>query len=212
MEILVRQLQVFDRGVIKAVLEQLESSSVWKHRAAAARLLVFIGPHYICDPDHVEGVFSILEYRLWDDSSMEVRKEIANALVCLGMRDWIWQVVEKKLEDDDDDVRAQGAIAVGVLDMKTDKVIRTLLEMLELDSSEFVRLYVIRTFALLGMTNIKIMRSLRERERTDGPLAREAGKALKTLTEIRAHQTPRTPPRSPSKSPSPHLMRSMLGI
>ncbi|XP_077979938.1 uncharacterized protein LOC144435229 [Glandiceps talaboti] len=212
LEILVRQMYVADKKVIDAILGQLKTSTSWKHRAAAAKLLVYIGPTYICDTEHVDNVFDILEHRLWDDPHKEVKKEIGNALASLGMRDWIWEVVEKKLEDDSDDVRAQGAIAVGVLGIKTDKVVRTLLEMLELDSSEFVRLHVIRTFAQLGMTDIKIMRSMRERERTEGPLAREAGKALKILNEIKLHQVPRSPSRSPLKTPSPNLSRNMLGI
>ncbi|XP_070579335.1 uncharacterized protein [Ptychodera flava] len=212
LEILVRQMYNSDRRVIQAVLRQLEKSSAWKHRASAAKLLVYIGPHDVCDPACVDEVFAILEHRLWNDPNKEVRKEIANTMVSLGMRDWIWEVVEKKLEDDDDDIRAQGALAVGVLGMKTDKIIRMLLEMLELDSSEFVRLHIIRTFAQLGMTDIKIMRSLRERERTEGPLAREASKSLKVLSEIRAQQLPRSPSRSPLKSPSPNLSRNMLGI
>ena len=60
----------------------------------------------------------------------------------------------------------------GVLGMRSDRTVRQLLEMLELDSCEYVRLQVIRTFATLGLTNIKVMRSLRERERQEGPLAR----------------------------------------
>ena len=64
------------------------------------------------------------------------------------------------------------ALIQGVLGMKADRIIRQLLEMLDLDSCEYVRLQVIRTFATLGLTSIKIMRALRERERAEGPLAR----------------------------------------
>ena len=56
--------------------------------------------------------------------------------------------------------------------MKSDKIIRELLEMLDLDPCDYVRLQVIRTFAGLGLTNIKIMRALKERERSEGPLAK----------------------------------------
>ena len=60
----------------------------------------------------------------------------------------------------------------GVLGMKSERMQRTLLEMLELDSCEYVRIQVIRTLADLGLTGIKVMRALRSLERTEGSLSR----------------------------------------
>ncbi|XP_038065353.1 uncharacterized protein LOC119735636 isoform X2 [Patiria miniata] len=199
LEILVRQMDAREPDVIKMVLHQMQYSKSWKHRAAAARLLVLIGTKSMKTDEDVQMVFSILERRLYDDPSREVRSEIATTLTSLDLRELAADLVEKRLEDDDDDHRAHAVIAVGVLGMKADKIIRTLLEMLELDSCDYVRLQIIRTFASLGLTNIKIMRALKERERSEGPLAREAAKSLRILNDLKASQGSRSATRTPDR-------------
>ncbi|XP_022095468.1 uncharacterized protein LOC110981826 isoform X2 [Acanthaster planci] len=199
LEILVRQMNAREPDVVKMVLHQMQFSKSWKHRVAAARLLVLLGTKHMKTDEDVQMVFNILERRLYDDPSREVRSEIATTLTALDLRELVADLVEKKLEDDDDDSRAHAVIAVGVLGMKADKIIRTLLEMLELDSCDYVRLQIIRTFASLGLTNIKIMRALKERVRSEGPLAREAAKSLQILNDQRSSQGPRSATRTPDR-------------
>ena len=43
LEVLVRQMRATEPAVIHMVLHQFEKSALWKHRAAAAKLLVLIG-------------------------------------------------------------------------------------------------------------------------------------------------------------------------
>ncbi|XP_071797247.1 uncharacterized protein [Asterias amurensis] len=199
LEILVRQMNARDQDVTKMVLHQMQYSKSWKHRVSSAKLLVIIGCKHMKTDEEVQEVFNILERRLYDDPSKEVRSEIASTLTALELRDLATNLVEKRLEDDDDDNRAHAVIAVGVLGMKSDKIIRELLEMLDLDPCDYVRLQVIRTFAGLGLTNIKIMRALKERERSEGPLAKEASKSLKILNDLRSSQGSRSITRSPDR-------------
>lgn len=53
--------------------------------------------------------------------------------------------------------------------------------MLELDPSDTVRREIIRAFGSMQLTDKKIIRLLKERERGDGMLAQEAKRVLKVL-------------------------------
>ncbi|XP_013379125.2 uncharacterized protein LOC106150709 [Lingula anatina] len=181
LDILVRQLHEKDWAIVKAVLMQLRHSPNWRHRAEAAKLIAFLGPKNVCKESEVEKVFALLESRLWDDPVKSVRLEITKALQALGMYQRVCDRAMKHLDSTDEDIRSQAVISLGVLGKKDEKTVRILLEMLELDSSEYVRLMIIRTFATMGITDKKIIRTLREREKTEGVLGRESTKALKLL-------------------------------
>lgn len=58
---------------------------------------------------------------------------------------------------------------------------RVLIEMLDLDPSDNVRREVIRAFGALQITDKKIIRLIKERERGGGILATEAKNVLKIL-------------------------------
>ncbi|XP_071948703.1 uncharacterized protein [Antedon mediterranea] len=211
LETLVRQMHTTEPDVVQTILVQLQTSKVSKHRCAAARLLNFLGSVCIPTQEAAQNVFNVLEQQLYNDPVKDVRSEIANTVTELGMRSWLMDNVESRLEDEDDSLRTSAVISVGVLGMKSDHVIRMLLDMLELDSSDYVRLMVVRTFAQLGVANLKIMRSLRDKERSGGPLSREAANALKILQGQKKSHTSRqgprmlemmSPPRSPVASPN----------
>lgn len=74
----------------------------------------------------------------------------------------------------------------GVIGMKSERIQRQLLEMLELDSCEYVRIQVIRTLADLGLTNIKVMRALKSVERNEGALSRSVYNIILTLLSIQS--------------------------
>ncbi|KAJ8037925.1 Protein HEATR9 [Holothuria leucospilota] len=198
LEILVRQFHATEQDVVDIIVHQLQNSTVWRYRAAAAKLLVCLGPECFQNEEEMDRVFEILGRRLYDDPSKEVRSEVASTLTSLGMKDWIVDRVEKQLESEDDDCRAHAVVSAGVLGMKSDKIIRILLEMLGLDSCEYVRLQVARTLATLEATQVNVLRALKDRERAGGPLAREATKALNTLAAVQASRnTVKSPPMSP---------------
>ncbi|XP_052684890.1 uncharacterized protein LOC128164871 isoform X3 [Crassostrea angulata] len=199
LEILVKQLNCTDQDIVLSILDMIKSSFVWKYRVLATELLITLGIKHVCqDPEVVEKVYKILERRLWDDPTVEVRVASAKALTALGMFRRACDTIEKRLEDTDEDARSQAVISVGTLGMKNEKITRLLLEMLELDSSDYVRLMVVRTFVTLNMTEKRVIRALKERERAEGALGREAKKAvviLESLTQL--------PPPSPRRTQTP---------
>ncbi|KAK3736717.1 hypothetical protein RRG08_059247 [Elysia crispata] len=188
MEILVKQLHCTNDNVMNHVLKLMQDSPVWKYRALACRLLIALGPRHDFVVRRQDKIYKLLEFKLWDDPTMDVRLAAAKALTALGMFTRACDTVERKLEDNEEDARAQAAIAVGTLGMKSEKLIRLLLEMLELDSSDYVRLMIIRTFGTLKLTDQRVIRCLREREKLEGPLAREAHKSLRVLETVLASQ------------------------
>lgn len=184
LEILVKQLNCTDLDIVKSTLRMLSKSSVWKHRCLAAELLITLGRQYVFAETKEEDVYNILERRLWDDPNSEVRLASAKALTALGMFSKACEKTEKNLDDPDEDTRSQAVISVGTLGMKNERIIRILLEMLELDSSDYVRLMVVRTFVVLKLTDRRVIRALKERERADGPLSRESKKAMNALESL----------------------------
>ncbi|CAL1526331.1 unnamed protein product [Lymnaea stagnalis] len=184
LEIIVKQLHFTDDSVIQHIENMLVESPVWSYRALACHLLVDLGSKHEYVIKHHEKIYQLLEKRLWDDPSMDVRRAAAKSLTALGMFSRACDNVIIKLEDVNEESRAQAVVAVGTLGMKNEKLIRFLLEMLELDSSDYVRLMIIRTFRVLKLADRRIIRSLKEREKLDGALGRECGKALKVLDEF----------------------------
>ncbi|XP_059146046.1 uncharacterized protein LOC131933275 [Physella acuta] len=189
LEILVKQMHVTNDVIIQHMEALLKESPVWGHRALACNLFISFGPKHQYVVKHQDKIYNLLETRLWDDPSMDVRLAAAKALTALGMFAQACDSVITKLEDPEEHVRAEAAMAVGTLGMKNEKVIRLLLEMLELDTSDYVRLMIIRSFRVLKLTDRRILRSLREREKLEGSLGRECGKALKILDQILTTQT-----------------------
>ncbi|XP_033750717.1 uncharacterized protein LOC117334950 isoform X2 [Pecten maximus] len=190
LEILVRQLNCTDSDIIRSIIDMLRKSFVWKHRALAAELLIVLGPKHVLKTSEVDNLYEVLERRLWDEPIKEVRVAAAKALTALGLFGKACEKIEKRLENPEEDVRAQAVIAVGTLGMKNEKTTRMLLEMFELDASDYVRLMIVRTFVVLNSTDKRVLRALKEKEKIDGPLAREAKKALKTLEMLRELGTP----------------------
>ncbi|KAL8600887.1 hypothetical protein ACOMHN_045025 [Nucella lapillus] len=192
LEILVKQLSKIDAMIVDQLLSLLKDSPVWKYRVLATKLLISLGPKQKFVLKKQEEVYGLLTRRLWDDPSNEVRLSAAKTLTALGMFARACEAVENRLEDPDKKVRAEAVISVGTLGMKNERVIRLLLEMLELDSSEYVRLMIIRCFSTLNLADRRVLRTLREREKLDGPLARESKKALRVLDNAVLNPTPRT--------------------
>ncbi|KAL4239547.1 HEAT repeat containing 9 [Mactra antiquata] len=184
LEVLTKQLNCTNWEVVQHLLSLFQESPVWKYRALAADLLIVLGKANVCKRGEEERIYQILERKLWDDPNKDVRVSAAKALAALGMFSKACDRIEKRLEDTDEDIRAQAVISVGTLEMKNEKIIRLLLEMLELDASEYVRLMIARTFTILKLTDKRVFRALRERDKVEGALARESRKALKVLESL----------------------------
>ncbi|XP_074647936.1 uncharacterized protein LOC141903632 isoform X2 [Tubulanus polymorphus] len=197
LDVLVRQMNCHEPGIVNAVLDQLCSSPVWKYRHNAAKLIITLGSRYVLQENPsltFDEVFERLEWRLWDDLNKLVRLEVAKAITALGMFNKACERAEKNLEDADDDKRAQAVISIGTLGIKRERVVRLLLEMLELDSSEYVRLQIVRTFGMLQLYDKRVLRSLKDRDRgaDNGKISREAKKSLKAILHPNGETTKTT--------------------
>lgn len=129
-----------------------------------------------------DEVFDTLEELLWDHANKELRSKVSEALSSLGLRQRACQLVLRRLEDPAEEVRGRAVISLATLEMKGVKEMKALLDILELDSSGYVRIQVVRAFGLMEWSDPRILRSLKEREKGEGALAKEARKTLAYLT------------------------------
>ncbi|EDO33579.1 predicted protein [Nematostella vectensis] len=180
--VLIKQFNCKDHVVLDALLQQMSSSYNWKHRLEAAELLIFIGSRDVFKVMSEDEVFDVLEKLLWDHANKELRLKISEALAAMGLRQRACALALRRLEDPKEEVRGRAVISLATLGMKGTKEMKALLDLLELDTSVYVRIQVVRAFSHLGWNDPRIIRSLRERERGEGTLAIEAERALALLT------------------------------
>ncbi|KAH0629444.1 hypothetical protein JD844_011515 [Phrynosoma platyrhinos] len=174
---LIKHMEIMDAEIIHSILDQLQHSPVYKHRADSAKLLATVELNIIQEEDMEETVFNVLLVKLSEEPFLVVRQSVALAIEKLKMKKRVWEIMEKKLKDENAEIRKQAVIALK-------SVFFTMLEMLELDTSVDVRIQVIRAFSNLGMNNTYVRKSLRNKEQAEGILARECTKALKVLDKI----------------------------
>jgi len=183
LETLVRQMNCKDGVIIDTILFQLNNAKNWKERTAAATLLQFIGVKGVTKDDP-EKVFDILEKLLWNHPIVEVRAKAAEVINEFGMRQKSIFLVNKRLEDLNEDVRSNAVQMLSSLRMKGEKELKLLLDIVELDSSINVRIQVLKAFDNLKWNDPRVIRSLQEREKGDGILARTAANVLNSLMSI----------------------------
>ncbi|XP_078346975.1 uncharacterized protein LOC144632253 isoform X2 [Oculina patagonica] len=179
--VLIKQMNCKEKLVVDALLEQLSTAHNWKLRMEAADLLIFIGARDVFKVKSPDEVFDALERLLWDHANRELRSKVSEALNSLDLRQRACQLVLRRLEDPAEEVRGRAVISLATLEMKGVKEMKALLDILELDSSVYVRIQVVRAFGLMEWNDPRILRSLREREKGEGTLATEARKTIAYL-------------------------------
>ncbi|XP_048348208.1 protein HEATR9 [Sphaerodactylus townsendi] len=181
---LVCRMRIVDAVILQTVLEQLRCSPVYKHRVDSAKLLAFIGLETIQQESLEEDVFNVLLEKLYEEPFLVVRQSVALTVEDLNMKKRIWDIVEKQLKEENEETRRKAVISLGVLGFRHKNMFFALLEMLDLDTSEEVRIQIIRTFSTLGMNNTHVMKNLKHKAEADGRLGRESVKALKLLDKV----------------------------
>ncbi|EDV20941.1 uncharacterized protein TRIADDRAFT_60506 [Trichoplax adhaerens] len=171
LETLIKQFNVKSSKVIENVLQQLQKSSKWAHRVSACRLLGNIGRLHALTFD-ADRIFIILQRLLWDDPSKEVRKEAAETVKELKLKHEMIESIFERLEDASSKVRAQAVKSLATLKLDTEKDIKILLEIVELDSSIDVRVQAIRAFSYMMIKDKRVIKSLRDRQKGDVVLAK----------------------------------------
>ncbi|XP_032094898.1 protein HEATR9 [Thamnophis elegans] len=178
---LVKHMGIMNAIVIRKVLDHLECSPVYKHRADATDLLTTIGLEIIQQEGLEEDVFNVLLKKIYNEPFLIVRQKVALAIEELKLKTRVWETAERQLKDENDVIRKQAVITLGVLGIRHPSVFSVLLEMLELDTSEAVRIQVIKAFSTLGIDNVNVRKSLKKKIQGGGILGRESSKALEIL-------------------------------
>eukprot|EP00794_Sanderia_malayensis_P009086 gene9085-10055_t len=167
---LVRQMNCRDDLIINTLLHQISNANNWKHRVNAANLLLFIG---VKDAtlNYPDKIFDTLEKLLWNHPNSDLRSKIADVINEFGMRPRAMFLVHKRLDDLDESLRSNAIIMLSTLRMKTEKELKILLDILELDSSVQVRIQVVKAFSILKWNDARIIKCLQEKEKGEGPIA-----------------------------------------
>ncbi|XP_076811076.1 uncharacterized protein LOC143453796 [Clavelina lepadiformis] len=181
LEVLVRQLHHVDENILNAIFSQLQHATKWQDRLAAALLIAHCGPAQVLRIVSDERVYHLLFDKLWDDARRDVRLGVSQAFTALGLRNRLMEDLDEQIRDASAEIRSRAVMAISAVGIKSDKSLRFLVEMLGLDSSDYVRLQIMRTFNALRITDVRVVRALREREKAGGPLGREASKTLASL-------------------------------
>ncbi|XP_068770298.1 protein HEATR9 [Struthio camelus] len=142
LHVLIQHMKVASAAVLRALLDQLRRSPACEHRAGAAALLRLLGPEPVRRERLEDEVLAALLERLHAEPLLAVRRSVALAVEALQMKAQIWGVLEKQLQAKHHLVRKQAVVSLGVLGLRSESVLFTLLDMLELDRSREVRLEV----------------------------------------------------------------------
>uniref|UniRef100_UPI00398EEF99 protein HEATR9-like n=1 Tax=Pristiophorus japonicus TaxID=55135 RepID=UPI00398EEF99 len=139
LETVLRFLGIHKPFPIQVLLDQLQTSPVYKHRLKALDLLVVIGESHIKMAGLYQTVFEALKEKLWNDPVVAVCRRAALVVNLLNMKTAMWEDVEKQLAGNDEELRSRAVISLKVLGLPSRRVFQLLLEMAELDASQHVR-------------------------------------------------------------------------
>ncbi|KAM4691207.1 protein HEATR9-like [Rhinophrynus dorsalis] len=151
------------------------------HRIQACTWLQCVGLQRIREQGLEQDLYTLLGEKIYSDPLLFVRKNIAMTMEVLEMKNAMWETSERQLEDPSAERRIQAVLSLAALGLRYNRTQRHLLEMLDVDQSESVRVQIIRLFCSLGLKDPSIQRNLKMKEQGVGVLAREASKALRIL-------------------------------
>ncbi|XP_038615694.1 protein HEATR9 isoform X2 [Tachyglossus aculeatus] len=161
--LLIRQFQMGTAAVIHAAMYQLRHAWRVQHRIEAAGLLQSIGLLQIQAHGLEEAVFKLLLEKVYDEPFLEVRQAVVEAVESFQMKSRMLDIVELQVEDTDTKTRRQAVLSLGVLGIRTPRLFHYLLDMLDLEKSEQVRVELDRMFAALAMRDPWVLEKLKSR-------------------------------------------------
>jgi len=137
------------------------------------------------DVSSEDEIFNTLISKLWDEAKFEVRLGVSQTLSRLGLRLKLISELDKLLESGTSDNRSHAVVAISAVGIKNEKTLRILIEMLALDSSDYVKLQIMKTFEVLCISDLRAIRALKEKEKSETCLSSEATKVLKSIKKKR---------------------------
>ncbi|XP_007946102.1 protein HEATR9 [Orycteropus afer afer] len=160
---LVSVMHVHSATVIKAILEQLCSSSVLEHRLEAAKMLRTIGLEKI-QAQGLEGLtFDLLRKKLYNEPFLAMRQAVAETVEELKMKPMMMNLVEAQLMSPSATTRQEAVTSLGILGIRSPQVYHLLLDMLDSEKSQDMKKSLQKTLILLASTDPWIRKKLKNK-------------------------------------------------
>lgn len=180
LSLLVLKWNIKDNYVVEEALKQLCKMFEWTLRLAAIKVLLHIGKDDLLKLGETH-VFNVLVDKLSSDPIQVVRFNVGKLITAIGLRIKALDLLLKQLNDHNDNVRTRAVMAMGNFELKGTKYMQGLLDLLELDANQNVRIQVLRVFGNLKFYEVRVIEKLLERDKGTGVIAKEAQKALRNL-------------------------------
>uniref|UniRef100_G3UC18 HEAT repeat containing 9 n=1 Tax=Loxodonta africana TaxID=9785 RepID=G3UC18_LOXAF len=163
LRMLVKVMHVHSAAVIKAILEQLCSSSVLEHRLEATKMLRTIGLEKI-RAQELEGLtFDLLRKKMFNEPFLAMRQAVAETVEELKMKPMMMNLVEAQLMNSCATARQEAVISLGVLGIRSPQVYHLLLDMLDAEKSQDMKKSLQKTLILLASTDPWVQKKLKNK-------------------------------------------------
>ncbi|KAM9597416.1 protein HEATR9 [Trichechus inunguis] len=163
LRMLVKVMHVHSATVIKAILEQLCSSSVLEHRFEATKMLRTIGLEKI-QAEGLEGLtFDLLRKKVYNEPFLAMRQAVAETVEELKMKPMMMNLVEAQLMHSSTTARQEAVISLGVLGIRSPHVYHLLLDMLDAEKNQDMKKSLQKTLILLASTDPWVRKKLKNK-------------------------------------------------
>ncbi|KAL2765380.1 protein HEATR9 isoform 2, partial [Daubentonia madagascariensis] len=163
LRMLVKIMHVYSAPVIRAILDQLCSSSVLEDRFEATQMLRTIGLEQIQAQGLEELTFDLLRRKMHNEPFLAMRQAVAETVEELKMKPMMMNLVEVQLMSPDATARQEAVISLGVLGIRSPQVFHLLLDMLDAEDNQAVKKSLQETLILCASTNPWIQKKLKNK-------------------------------------------------
>uniref|UniRef100_H0X5E2 HEAT repeat containing 9 n=1 Tax=Otolemur garnettii TaxID=30611 RepID=H0X5E2_OTOGA len=157
------KIHVHSASVIKAILDQLCSSSVLEDRFEATQMLRTIGLEQIQAQGLEELTFDLLKKKTYNEPFLVVRQAVAEIVEEFKMKPTMMNMVEAQLLNPDHIARKEAVTSLGVLGIRRSHVFHLLLDMLDSEHHQAVKKSLQETLILCASTDPWIQRKLKDK-------------------------------------------------
>ncbi|XP_017389687.1 protein HEATR9 [Cebus imitator] len=163
LRMLVKVMHVHSAPVIRAILDQLCSSSVLEDRFEATQMLKTIGLEQIQAQGLEELTFDLLRRKTHNEPFLAVRQAVAQTVEELKMRPMMMNLVEAQLMNPDATARQEAVISLGVLGIRSLQVFHLLLDLLDAEKHQAVKNSLQETLILCASIDPWIQNKLKNK-------------------------------------------------
>ncbi|XP_062969365.1 protein HEATR9 [Cynocephalus volans] len=163
LRMLVKMMHVYSAAVIRAILDQLCSSSILEDRFEATRMLRTIGLEQIQAEGLEELTFDLLRRKIYNEPFLAMRQAVAETVEELEMKPMMMNLVEAQLMNSNATTRQEAVISLGVLGIRSPQVYHLLLDMLDAENNEAVKKSLQETLVLCASIDPWIQNKLKNK-------------------------------------------------